>query len=95
MFLTNQIHHFSLRLYHDKVIHPPTPASSYGLPFSVCIIFSFIPGPAVRLVGSWFPGQGWNLGPWPWKCTVPTTGDHQGSLPLCLRLNPHPLSGHH
>ena len=25
MFLTNQIHHFSLCLYHDNVIHPPNP----------------------------------------------------------------------
>ena len=31
-------------------------------------------GQATQLVGSWFPDQGWNLGPQQWKHPVLTTG---------------------
>ena len=83
--LTNQIHHFSLCLQHHKAVFFPC---LFTWSSFLCLSpFSFVPGPAVHLVGSWFPDQGWNLGPGQWTCRDLTTGaTREVSLHVCILI---------
>ena len=84
----HKLHLFKKHFYEKFVnYHKIFRVRSNAVAFIIVVfvfVFVFFFGHAMPLVGSYFPDQGLNPGPWQWKCWLLTTGPTGNSLILLI-----------